>query len=82
MLEKRRGKTGTEATNGPAKLCQALAIDKQLNGHDLRTGALRLIPQKSLSQTDIVQTTRIGIARGQDVPWRFYIKGDPYVSKP
>jgi DNA-3-methyladenine glycosylase len=82
MLEKRRGKTGAEATNGPAKLCQALGIDKQLNGHDLRTGALRLIPQKSLPQTDIVQTTRIGIARGQDVPWRFYIKGNPYVSKP
>lgn len=82
VIEKRRGKTGSETTNGPAKLCQALGIDKQLNGHDLRTGALRLIPQKALPQTDIVQTTRIGIAHGQDVPWRFYIKGNPYVSKP
>ena len=36
VLEQRRGgKTGMLLTNGPAKLCQALGIDKQLNGHDL-----------------------------------------------
>lgn len=82
VSEKRRGKTGIETTNGPAKLCQALGIDKQLNGHDLRAGELQLIPREPLSQADIVQTTRIGIAHGQDVPWRFYVKGNPYVSKP
>jgi DNA-3-methyladenine glycosylase len=35
-----------------------------------------------LEQTDIIQTTRVGISKAQDVPWRFYIKGNPYVSKP
>lgn len=35
ILEKRRSKTGVDVTNGPAKLCQSLGIDKKMNGHDL-----------------------------------------------
>ena len=81
IVEQRRGKTGVEATNGPAKLCQALGIDKQMNGHNLRSGALKLIPQDALASDKITQTTRIGISQGKDVPWRFYITGNPYVSK-
>ncbi len=82
VIEKRRGKSGVDMTNGPAKLCQALGIDKAMNGHDLREGDLRLIPQEQLSASGIVQTTRVGISQGKDVPWRFYIKDNPYVSKP
>ncbi len=81
MLEKRRGKTGVEVTNGPAKLCRALGIDKAMNGHDLRSGSLQLTPQPPLPPAAITQTTRIGISQGKDVPWRFYITGNPYVSK-
>lgn len=81
IVEKKRNKTGREATNGPAKLCQALSIDKMLNGHDLRSGELRLIPQPALQTSMITQTTRIGISEGKDVPWRFYITDNPYVSK-
>jgi len=82
ILEERRAKSGVEVTNGPAKLCQALAIDKQLNGHDMREGELRLIQAPALPSSEIIQTTRIGISQAKDVPWRFYIKGNPYVSKP
>lgn len=82
LIEARRGKTGVVVTNGPAKLCQALSIDKRMNGHDLRAGELRLIPREQLPSATIVQTTRIGISRGKDVPWRFYMKDNPYVSKP
>jgi len=81
IMEKRRGKAGIDTTNGPAKLCQALAIDKALNGHDLRAGELQLIPQPRLLTGEITQTTRIGISQGKDVPWRFYITDNPYVSK-
>lgn len=81
IIENRRGKSGVEATNGPAKLCQALGIDKAMNGHDLRKGELRLIEQEPLSRSRITQTTRIGISQGKDVPWRFYIAGNLYVSK-
>lgn len=81
LLEQRRGKTGVETTNGPAKLCQALGIDKSMNGHDLRGGAFKLIPQDPLDANQITQTTRIGISQGKDAPWRFYISGNTYVSK-
>lgn len=81
LIEKRRGKTGVETTNGPAKLCQALGIDKAMNGHDLKEGSLRLIPGEPLPSGAITQTTRIGISQGKDVPWRFYVTDSPYVSK-
>jgi len=77
----RKGRTGVDITNGPAKLCQALQIEKSLNGHDLRTSPLRLQLQPALAEADIVRTTRIGISQAKDEPWRFYIRGNSYVSK-
>jgi DNA-3-methyladenine glycosylase len=82
MTGLRRDRGGIELTNGPAKFCQAFAIDRKLNGHDLRREPCRLLPGNLLPARDIVQTTRIGISRGKDVPWRFYAKGNPYVSRP
>lgn len=81
MMEKfRNGRTSVELTNGPAKVCQALNIDKQWNGHNLRDAPLQLIIKPPLDTTEIVQTTRIGISRAKDVPWRFYIRDNKYVS--
>lgn len=81
VLSGRRRMEGVAVTNGPAKLCQALDIDMRLNGHNLRDVPLRLVPMPALGQEEIVQTTRIGISQGKDVPWRFYVKDNPYVSK-
>lgn len=81
VMTERRGRDGHETTNGPAKLCQALGIDRRLNGHDLHDEPLRLLPPAAPHKEEVVQTTRIGISRGQDVPWRFYLKGNPYVSR-
>lgn len=81
MLINRQNMTGLNISNGPAKLCQALQIDKRLNGHDLRKPPLRLLIKKPLNQASIVQSTRIGISRAKDVPWRFYIKNNPFVSR-
>jgi DNA-3-methyladenine glycosylase len=77
-----RPRSGVDMSNGPAKLCQALGIDARLNGHDLTEAPLKLIPQSPLDSEHIVQTTRIGISKDKDKPWRFYIKDNPYVSKP
>src|SRR5579884_2225391 len=74
----RGGRPELELTNGPAKVCQALAIDKALNGHDLSQQPLILKLGPMPKAEDVVQTTRIGISRAQDVPWRFYLKGNPY----
>lgn len=85
MKELRGGRRGQELTNGPAKFCQAFGIDRALNGHDLAKAPLRLVvPDKfPVYETDgIITSTRIGISRAKDVPWRFYVRGNPYVSKP
>lgn len=81
-MEELRNRTGLELTNGPAKLCQALAINKQFNGHDLTASPIKLILQPSLDASKITQTVRIGISQAKDVPWRFYITNNPYVSRP
>lgn len=81
MIANRHGVEGVSLSNGPAKLCQALTIDRAMNGHDLLARPLRLVIKPSLAATDIVQTTRIGISQAKDVPWRFYIKDNPYVSR-
>ncbi len=68
-------------TNGPAKLVQAMGITKADYGANLlNNGQLRLEP--GIKPAEIVTTTRIGIKQAVDQPWRFYIKGNPYVSKP
>ncbi len=69
-------------SNGPAKLCQALAIDKTMNKHDLTKPPFKLIVKPPIPQELIIQTTRIGITRAKDTPRRFYVGNNPFVSKP
>lgn len=82
LAQNRGGKTGVLLTNGPAKLCQALCIDKQLLGHNLRQPPLQLVACAPIQKSNIVATTRIGITRDTHREWRFYIRDNPYVSKP
>ncbi len=70
-------------TNGPAKLCKALNITKDLNEIDICTkkSPLWLEYGNKIEDSNIVQTRRIGIKRAADLPWRFYIKNNTFVSK-
>jgi DNA-3-methyladenine glycosylase len=75
-MEVRRRKKGAELTNGPAKLCQALSIDKSLNGWDLtRSKELWVEDYKKIKAESIITTPRIGIDYAEkehrDAPWRF-----------
>lgn len=81
LASRRHGKTGLDMTNGPAKLCQALDITKNLNGHNLMRPPLRLIMHPEVPHNQIMTTPRIGISQAKDVPWRFFIKGNSYVSR-
>jgi len=80
-MQELRPRNGIDISNGPAKLCQALGINTVLNGHNLADAPLRLIPQSPIGKEHIIQTTRIGITKAKDMPWRFYIADNPYVSK-
>lgn len=81
LTNNRPGKEGYDLTNGPAKLCQALKIDRMMNGHDLKIQPLRLKIMEALPAEEVVTTTRVGISKGVEVPWRFYIRGNPFVSR-
>ena len=82
MQQRRRSKKEKELTNGPAKLCQALGIDKRFLGeHLLDSKLISITPQKPLATSQIVETTRIGISQGKDLPWRFYDSKSSWISK-
>jgi len=81
LLQRNRDRSGIDLTNGPAKLCQAMAIRREMNGHDLEQAPLRLVLNPALENDQIVESTRVGISKAVDVPWRFYVKDNPYVSK-
>jgi DNA-3-methyladenine glycosylase len=73
----------TQLMNGPAKLCQAFAINLSLNGTDLTFATSPLyIARGSGEEFQIETTTRIGITKAVDKPLRFIIKGNPFVSYP
>jgi DNA-3-methyladenine glycosylase len=75
-MEARRKTKGSELTNGPAKLCQALGIDKSLNGWDLTCRKeLWIADYKKFPAKSIITTPRIGIDYAEkehrNAPWRF-----------
>ncbi|MFQ5593195.1 MAG: DNA-3-methyladenine glycosylase [Anaerolineae bacterium] len=79
MRRHRPGRPDPELTNGPGKLCQALHIDRTLNGTDLVAGETLFIERSSpVEKTQIVATPRIGV-RGDEAainaPWRFEVTG-------
>lgn len=78
-MEARRKKKGAELSNGPAKLCQALSIDKSLNGWDVTLGSeLWVENYKKIPDSKIIATPRIGIdyahQKHREALWRFLIK--------
>ena len=80
-MRERRGVAALEGLcSGPAKLCEALAIDGGLNGRPLGEApfALRLHVQRP----ELVQGVRIGISKGAETPWRFGLKGSRFLSRP
>ncbi len=90
-VETRHCLVSTKLLNGPAKLCREFKIDKKLNGWDLCLGK-RLwledntdaINRVSTDKIKIVQAKRIGVdyaGEWKNKPWRFYIKGNRFVSK-
>jgi DNA-3-methyladenine glycosylase len=68
-------------TNGPGKICQAMSINKSHYGLDLTGNNIYLLDAPHIKDNEIVVTKRIGIKKSVDLPWRFYIKDNPYVSK-
>ncbi|MCS7166068.1 MAG: DNA-3-methyladenine glycosylase [Gemmatales bacterium] len=71
-----------ELARGPGKLCQALAIDRRLDGHDLTRGELLWLAEDAhaVDRQGIFVSPRIGVTSAQDLPLRFYLADSPFVS--
>lgn len=67
--------------SGPGRLAQALGIDASHNGLPLDAPPFHLLPRPRRS-IDVAQGPRIGISKAMDVPWRFVLRGSPFLSKP
>jgi DNA-3-methyladenine glycosylase len=68
-------------TNGPGKICRAFDINKRHYGIDLTSDYIFLLDQPKLKPKEIAVSKRIGIRKSVHLPWRFYIKNNPFVSK-
>jgi DNA-3-methyladenine glycosylase len=86
MRARRGGRAGGELTSGPARLCQALGVDRRFDGIDLcaTDAALFIEEDGAVPDAALVAGPRVGV-RGDDaalaVPWRFYVRGSRYVSR-
>jgi len=70
--------------NGPGKLCKALGINKSNNGDDLCKDRLFIAESGKPMDFSIESSPRINIGYAEEAvfyPWRYYIKGNPYVSR-
>lgn len=70
-------------TNGPAKLTKAMNITKELNNLDMTSGKTDIWIEDAdeISNENVIQTIRVGIKSAVELPWRFYIKDNKWVSK-
>jgi len=70
--------------SGPARLCQAFGIDRKQDGADLVTAdhGLAIVDDGTPPPNDPVVGPRIGIRHAAEEPWRWYVRGNPHVSKP
>jgi DNA-3-methyladenine glycosylase len=79
-------KAQARLATGPGKLCRYLEIDRSLSQMPLMEGQPLWLehPQRKQSAPalELIQTTRIGLTQGADIPWRWYLKGSAAVSKP
>ncbi|MFP4511429.1 MAG: DNA-3-methyladenine glycosylase [Acidimicrobiales bacterium] len=79
-----RARSDRDLCSGPAKLTQALGIHGDHDGVDLcdPRSAVRLGDDRWEPTTGPATSTRIGISHAVDHPWRWYLPGDPNLSRP
>jgi DNA-3-methyladenine glycosylase len=88
IMETRRNMPATKASisSGPGSAAKALGIDRSFNEKDLTGEEIWIEDHGIRYKTDeIAATPRVGVAYAQEdalLPWRFFVKGNKYVSKP
>ncbi|MEG3637215.1 DNA-3-methyladenine glycosylase [Micromonospora palythoicola] len=84
LARKRRGEVADrDLARGPARLVVALGVDASANGTHMLDGTGPLLltpPTRPVGASAVSAGPRVGVAAAHDVPWRFWITGDPTVS--
>jgi DNA-3-methyladenine glycosylase len=81
MRRRRRGVETRELCSGPGKLCQALGIDRSLDGSRMARSSVIVRPPTEREMLHVAVTPRIGITKAADWPLRFYVAGSPWISR-
>jgi DNA-3-methyladenine glycosylase len=84
MIERRGNMKDTNLTSGPGKLCIAFGIDRSFNGEDLSGERVWVEEHKTFKVGEISSGPRVGIDYAEEfieMPWRYWVKGNKYVSK-
>ena len=68
-------------TSGPGKICQAFGLDRSYTGTDLTKNKIFLLDMPKVKKSKIGISKRIGISKSVDLPWRFFIKDNPFLSR-
>jgi len=80
-MRRRRGMREVRALcSGPGKLCQALGVTYRHNGLALDAPPFALYARTE--KVAVAVGPRIGISKAVELPWRFGLKGSPFLSKP
>lgn len=81
MMRERRGVDSDRLLcSGPGRVGQALGIIHAMNGLALTKDPFQLL--SPTQKVDLVTGPRIGISKAIELPWRFGLKGSPFLSKP
>ena len=88
MRERRKVTKEFELTNGPAKFCEAMQIDRQHDALNICTAESSLFVARNPAlkrfrqdRAPLITTTRIGISKAADLPLRFYLAGSSFISR-
>jgi len=83
-LETMRERRGVEEVkllcSGPGRLCEALGVTLVHDGLALDEPPFKLLRREA--EPEVVATTRVGITRAVDLPWRYAVRGSDYLSRP
>jgi DNA-3-methyladenine glycosylase len=77
-------KRDRDLCSGPAKLCQAFGLDREFDGADLVTAdrGITIVDDGHAPPAAPGNSERIGLTNGAEHPWRWFVVGDPNVSRP
>jgi DNA-3-methyladenine glycosylase len=84
MRERRGEMKDKNLTSGPGKLCIALGITRDLNGDDLLGDRIWVEEHRNFKKSEIAAGPRVGIDYAEefiDMPWRFWVNGNQFVSR-